>query len=113
MGIDVSPQVLCLQVIGLLSGSWTVNGARPLMKTFVRVALLKNEGPSCSHPGQIPGGASGRSTSRRRRVGVCELSGELLELGRGRVALVATLERVQPAFAQRLVELDEQGGEVE
>jgi hypothetical protein len=50
--------------------------------------------------------------SRRRRVGVCQLSGELLELGRGRVALVATLERVEPAFAQRLVELEEQGGEV-
>ena len=112
MGIDVSPQVLCLQVIGLLSGSWTVNGARPLMKTFVRVAPLKNEAPSCSTPAG-PGGASGRSTSRRRRVGVCELSGELLELGRSRVALVTTFERVQPAFAQRLVELDEQGGEVE
>src|SRR4029453_5020924 len=48
--------------------------------------------------------------SRRRGVGACELGGELLELGRSRVALVATLERVQPAFAQRLVELDEQGG---
>src|SRR3712207_6059740 len=50
--------------------------------------------------------------SRRRRVGAHQLSGELLELGRGRVALVATFERVQPAVAQRLVELDEQGGDV-
>ena len=50
--------------------------------------------------------------SRRRRVGVCELGGELLELGRGRVGLVAALERVEPAFAERLVELDEHGGEV-
>src|SRR5687767_5938705 len=37
--------------------------------------------------------------SRRRRVGVSQLGGELLELGRSRVALVATLERVEPAFA--------------
>src|SRR5688500_6302530 len=50
--------------------------------------------------------------SRRRRIGVCQLRGELLELGRRRVALGATLERVQPAFAQRSVELDEHGGEV-
>src|ERR687893_3170525 len=72
-----------------------------------------------SRPGTAGLGKAGIGTaspwpmaSRRRRVGVCEVGGELLELGRGRVALVAALERVEPAVAERLVELDEYGGEV-
>ena len=72
--------------------------------------------------GRTRGGEAGRRDGPAARVvdrvaavaakGAGELGGEFLELGRSRVALVATLERVQSAFARRLVELDEQGGEV-